>query len=186
MPSNTTVIQQPAFSPIPVGQDIIYTVSNTYILATQERVKYVAKVWISTASINPFVDTPIGTFKTTPNNRGVGVFNFRQLAESYVKSDNLAAKNSEYKTVAVQPEFRDVPIHNIDKYSLSTNLVKNFLVQFSVEYLGAQDCAGSQDPEIVRIACGSESNAADQRLYIMNGYIKHSDVLNWGTFPNNS
>tara|TARA_R100000742_G_C4279202_1_gene103195 strand:- start:3042 stop:4520 length:1479 start_codon:yes stop_codon:yes gene_type:complete len=186
MPSTTSIIQQPAFSPIPVGQDIIYTVSNTPILATQERVKYVAKVWISTLSINPAADTPIGTFKTTPNNRGTGVFNFRQLAESYVKSDNLAAKNSQYKTAFVAPESRDVPIHNIDKYSVSTNLVKNFLVQFSVEYLGATDCAGSQDDDVVRISCGSESNAADQRLYIMNGYIKHSDVLNWGAFPNNS
>lgn len=184
MPSNTTIIQQPAYSPIPVGQDIIYSVANHPILATQERVKFVAKVWISTLSININTDTPIGTFKTTPNNRGVGIFNFRQLTESYVKADNLAAKNSQYKTTFVAPEARDVPIHNIDKFSINTNLVQNFLVQFSVEYLGATDCAGSQDDDVVRISCGSESNAADQRLYIMNGYIKHSDRLSWGAAPN--
>jgi hypothetical protein len=91
----------------PVGQDLIFVVSNSEQarpLINETRVKFVAEVYIgaSLASVNPTANTPIGTFKTTPNNAGVGMFDLRNVIENYVKADNMAAKGSKYKTTTTQ------------------------------------------------------------------------------------
>ena len=83
----TVIEQEPLFTRMPVGQKIIYTVSNSTIVATELRVKFVARVYI-TSGLPPVlgVDTPIGTFKTIPNNKGVGIFDFSELISNYVSS----------------------------------------------------------------------------------------------------
>jgi hypothetical protein len=84
----------------PVGQDLIFAVSNQTAVANETRVKFVAEVYIGTsiAAVSPTGNTPIGTFKTTPNNAGVGMFDLRNVVENYVKADNMAANGSAYKT----------------------------------------------------------------------------------------
>ena len=80
--------QQPQASFItPVGQDLIFVVSNGTAVLNETRVKFVAEVYIgaSLAAVNPTANTPIGTFKTTPNNAGVGMFDLRNVIENYVK-----------------------------------------------------------------------------------------------------
>ena len=90
--------QSPIGQPLPVGQDLIYVVSNTSVVANETRVKFVAEVYIETTAPNPTANTPVGTFKTTPNNAGVGMFDLRNVIENYVKADNMAANGSKYKT----------------------------------------------------------------------------------------
>ena len=88
--------QQPLYTSvtgqIPVGSDIIFAVSNMTIVAQQLKVKFVAEVHISSGT-PPNLNTTnslVGTFKTTPNNKGVGIFNFSNIVENYVKADNMA------------------------------------------------------------------------------------------------
>jgi hypothetical protein len=152
----------------PVGQDLIFVVSNQTAVLNETRVKFVAEVYIGTslATATPIGNTPIGTFKTTPNNAGVGMFDLRNVVENYVKADNMAANGSKYKTTTTSAAARH-PIHLIDKFSLNTNLGRYMLVRFSVEYL-----VGTT----VQIDTNTRANSSP--LFIFNGYVKHTDVLN--------
>jgi hypothetical protein len=152
----------------PVGQDLIFVVSNDTAVLNETRVKFVAEVYIGTsqAAVNPTANTPIGTFKTTPNNAGVGMFDLRNVVENYVKADNMAADGSKYKTTLTSSTARH-PIHLIDQYSLNTNLGRYMRVRFSVEYL-----VGTT----VEINTNTQANSSS--FFIFNGYVKHTDVLN--------
>jgi hypothetical protein len=160
--------QQPQASFItPVGQDLIFVVSNDTAVLNETRVKFVAQVYVgaSLAAVNPTANTPIGTFKTTPNNAGVGMFDLRNVIENYVKADNMAARDSAYKTTTTSITARH-PVHLIDKFSLNTNLCRYMSVRFSVEYL-----VGTT----VEIDINTQANSNAYILF--NGYVKHTDIL---------
>jgi hypothetical protein len=168
MPAPSIIEQSPIGLYIPVGQDLIFVVSNQTAVANETRVKFVAEVYIGTsvAAVNPSANTPIGTFKATPNNAGVGMFDLRNVVENYVKADNMAADGSAYKTTVTSDSVRH-PVHLIDKFSLNTNLCRYMRVRFSVEYL-----VGTT----VEIDTNTQVNS--QGSIIFNGYVKHTDILN--------
>jgi hypothetical protein len=151
---------------LPVGQEIIYTVSNSAIVSGFTGVKFIAEVFISgNTPTNPnFITDLVGTFKTTPNNAGVGMFDFRPIIESFVNADNLAREGSSYKTV-LNTANRNVPMHLIDKFSGSTNTIRYFQVKFSVEYIDALGNLVSSDEIIAGLTL------------LFNGYLKHSNEL---------
>ena len=180
--ANSIIEQQPSKTVLPVGQDVIFVVSNDDAVANQVKVKFVAEVHINDGAIslsNP--DTRIGVFKTTPNNAGVGIFDFRNIVENYVKAEQLAGVNSTYK--GASSDGKNHPIHLIDKFSLQTDVLKYFAVQFKVEFLGAVDSAGNQDDNIVRVQAGTAANTG--AFKIINAYLKYTDVLSFSTDPNN-
>ena len=152
----------------PVGQDLIFVVSNQTAVANETRVKFVAEVYIGTsqAAVTPTGNTPVGTFKTTPNNAGVGMFDLRNVVENYVKADNMAANGSKYKGILTSDSVRH-PVHLIDKYSLNSNLCRYMIVRFSVEYL-----VGTT----VQIDTNTRQNSSLKLIF--NSYVKHTDVLN--------
>ena len=158
--------QSPIGQPLPVGQDLIYVVSNTTVVANETRVKFVAEVYIGTsqAAVTPTGNTPVGTFKTTPNNAGVGMFDLRNVVENYVKADNMAADGSAYKTTTTSTTARH-PIHLIDKFSLNTNVARFMCIRFSVEWLDATTAQIESTQIIVATKI------------LINGYLKYSDVL---------
>ena len=165
----TIIEQAPLYPTLPVGQDVMFSVSNNLIVANQIKVKFIAEVHISSSlPPNTAVATDvIGTFKTTPNNAGVGMFDFRPIIESYVKTDNLSARGSEYKVVGAST----YPLHIIDKFSLNNNIIKYLTIQFRVQYLD-QDPASSTYNEIIQV------QAENSDLYtVFNGYLKYTDEL---------
>ena len=101
--ANSIIEQSPLYEFLPVGQDIIYVVSNATAVATETKVKFGVEVHISSNVINVATTTDvIGTFKTTPNNAGVGIFDLQSILEGYVSSDNLGSTSgngSTYKGV---------------------------------------------------------------------------------------
>ena len=176
--ANSIIEQKPLYEQLPVGQEIIYVVSNDDAVANQTKVKFIAEVHIS--GENPPVlsstDDIIGTFKTTPNNAGVGIFDFRNIVENYVKADNMAADGSAYKTTTTSADTPHA-LHLIDKFSLNNHVVSYLRIQFKVEYLNTTT-------NIVETAAGT---AIDSDLSsIFNGYLKYTDVLNLGSSPNAS
>ena len=167
----TTIEQKPLYNPLPVGQDIIFTLSNSTIVTTYYNVKFVAEVFISGGvPPNTNVNTDlIGTFKAAPNNAGVGMFDFSAVVENYVKADNLAAIGSYYKTSIVTATSQPVPpLHLIDKYSKNNHAIKWLTIKFSVE--GSTTLTG-----IPTIIAGEGVNSIDYRIF--NGYLKHTDQL---------
>ena len=168
----TLIEQNPLYDQIVVGQDIIFTVSNTGIVSGESNVKFIAEVHISNnLPPNPSVNTDvIGTFKTTPNNAGVGIFDLSPVLESFVKSDNLAGYNSDYK-LTEQGANSIVPIHLIDKYSRNRNALSYLAIQFKIEYTDTDGFIVTTDP------VNSDS------YNIFNGYLKYTDILDLADTP---
>ena len=155
-----TINQKPLYTLNPVGQELIFTIEDSAVVGTYYNVKYVAEVHIAEADITLSSSTAIGTFKTTPNNAGVGMFDFRPIAESYVSPDNQGALGSEYKLDAILH-----PLALIDKYSLNDNIVRYIKIRFKVE--GALEATA----EVL------ELDSEDSVQYtLINGYLKHTDV----------
>ena len=163
----TTIEQKPLYDELVVGQDVIFSVSNTPIVSGFTGVKIIAEVFISNASApNPSVNTDlVGTFKTTPNNSGVGMFDFRPIIESFVSTDNLARVGSSYKG-STNTTDTNVPIHLIDRYSGNKNIIRYFAVKFTTEYVDS-------DGDIVVDGTTDISS----NLTIFNGYLKYTDGL---------
>ena len=162
----TTIEQEPLYPQLPVGQEVIFVISNSTIVASQINVRFVADVYISdTTAISPTTTTiPTATFKTTPNNAGVGIFDFRQIVENYVSADNMAFNDSKYKTVVTTNDTPH-PIHLINQYSRNKNAVRWLTIQFKTQYIDANGDTIINTPE----------NSVDYQ--IINGYLKYTDIL---------
>jgi len=164
--ANTIIVQQPRHSTLPVGQDIIFAVSNNLTVANKLKVKFIAEVHISSNTLPvPGTSThSVGTFKTTPNNAGVGMFDFRPIVESYVKADNLAAQGSKYKLEPTS-NLKRHPLHLIDQFSKNTNCVIYLMIEFSIQYFTAEN-------ELVTL-----KPIVSKAYTVFNGYLKYSDIL---------
>ena len=155
---------------IPVGQQVVFSVEDAFQVQNRYNVKYVAEVHIGTSPINLSVATQlVASFKTTPNNAGVGIFDLQSILEGYVSSDNLGSTSgngSTYKGVTYT-NSKSHPIHLIDKYARTDNSVKYFAIQFTVE--------GSFNPTSSVQQLGNAVNSAQ---YIMfNGVLQYDNYL---------
>lgn len=163
----TIIEQAPLFTQTPVGQEVIFVVSNSNIVSTKTRVKFQAEVHISNtfAPNTAVVDDVVGTFKTTPNNAGVGIFDLSSVVENYVSADNMARLGSSYKGTTTDDDNRH-PIHLIDKYSGNVNAIRYLVIQFKTEYF---DTTTNQ---LVQV------EAVNSSLFqIFNGYLSYADKL---------
>jgi hypothetical protein len=171
----TTITQFPKFTYVPVGQDIIFIASNLAILTTPDfiNVKYIAEVHISDALlVNPASNIDVvGTFKTTPNNAGVGIFNFRSIVESYLNTDNNAKANSSFKEV-LNTDLH-TPLHLIDKFSGNNNSFRYLFVKFKVEYIDNDSSSATFGDLITPTSAFANSNSYN----LFNAYLKYSDEL---------
>jgi len=164
----TQIAQKPLFNELPVGQEVIFVVSNNAIVAGFTNVRFIADVYISdTIPVTPTTTSvPTATFKTTPNNAGVGIFDFKQVVESYVGADNMAYDFSEYKGVSTTDNTPH-PIHLIDKYSRNKKAARWLTIQFKTQYT---DASG----EVVTPQVEFE---VSENYQIFNGYLKYTDEL---------
>ena len=168
----TLIEQKPLYTQLPVGQEVIFVVSNNTIVATQTNVRFIADVYISDTipSSVTTTSTPTATFKTTPNNAGVGIFDFKQVVENYVSADNMAANFSEYKGVTTSNDTPH-PLHLIDKYSKNKKGARWLTIQFKTQYTDASGDVVT--PEALFAV------SVDYQMF--NGYLKYSDILTMGT-----
>ena len=163
----TIIEQAPLFPQTPVGQEVIFVVSNSNIVSTKTRVKFQAEVHISNtfAPVTASSSDVVGTFKTTPNNAGVGIFDLSSVVENYVSADNMARIGSSYKGTTTTDDDRH-PIHLIDKYSGNVNAIRYLVIQFKTEYF---DTTTNQ---LVQV------EAVNSSLFqIFNGYLSYADKL---------
>ena len=157
------ITQHPLYTLNPVGQEVIFTALDASIVSTYYKVKYIAEVHISTVDIDLATSTAlVGTFKTTPNNAGAGIFDFSSIVESFVSPDNLAASGSEYKSNSISH-----PLHLTDKLSLNDNVVRYLKIRFKIE--GSTTATGNV--ELI------EDSADSNQYTLFNGYLKHTDIL---------
>ena len=175
--ANIVIEQKPLYQLMPVAQPIIYTVSDNTLVATKERVKFIAEVYVS-KDLAQFTSNPsdvrVATLKTTPNNAGVGMFDIRPIVESYVKAENLAnGENSGVYSGTVASTFKGqeftdnikFPLHVIDQFSLANEVGVFFTVTFKIEYL---------DGNSVII---DDNIMVSPNYYGFNGYVKNEQIL---------
>ena len=162
----TIIEQKPLYPQVPVGQEVIFVVSNNTIVGSQTNVRFIADVYISNTTPSSISTStiPAATFKTTPNNAGVGIFDFKQVVENYVSADNMAANISSYKGTATTDNTPH-PLHLIDKYSRNKKAARWLTIQFKTQYTDANG-----DIQIVDL-----HNSIDYLIF--NGYLKYSDEL---------
>ena len=166
----TLIEQHPLYDTLPVGQDVIFTLSNHFVVTTETNVKFIAEVYIDKSPIVPSTGVGyVGQFKTTPNGAGRGMFNFKPIIESYVNADNLANISSNYKGTFIG-NTNPTPVHLVDEFSRNKNITKYFAVVFRIEYLDT-----TATPPVIVV--GHSSTVSDE-MKIFNGYLKHSDILN--------
>ena len=163
--------QKPLYYTLPVGQDIVFSVSDNAIVANNFNVKFVARVYVGNNNANLNNTTPVAVLKTTPNNAGVGIFSMQPVLESFVKPDNNGTdlqNGSKYKLVSYS-DTTPHPIHLIDQYALAENATKYFIVEFSLEF----------SPTIDGVVTIDETNKILSEPYLFyNGYLNYDDVLN--------
>jgi hypothetical protein len=158
---------------LPVGQQIIFTVEMASAIQTKWNVKYIAEVHVSATPINLSTnDALVATFKTTPNNSGRGIFDFRSLFESYVSADNKgkaagATSISEYKEVPYSFSTPH-PIHVIDKFCRSQNANRYFAIQFKAE--------GSSSATAPVLPIANSAENTDQFTFF-NGVLQQDNYL---------
>jgi hypothetical protein len=169
----TLIEQKPLYTQLPVGQEVIFVVSNNTIVASQLNVRFIADVYISdtTATSPTTTSIPTATFKTTPNNAGVGIFDFKQVVENYVSADNMAGNNSKYKAITTTDDTPH-PLHLIDKYSRNKKTARWLTIQFKTQYTDATS-GDVVTPETLFTV------SVDYQIF--NGYLKYSDILTMGT-----
>ena len=166
-----SIDQQPLYKILPIGQQVMFSVSNNTVVANKFKVKFVAEVYVSNTAITWSASELIGTFKTTPNNAGVGIFNLRPILESFVSPDNEPSSLAEYKLVDFN--VAEFPIHLIDKFSQSDKSIKFFAVRFLNEYADtATEAVGAPTDDVDSV-----------QFTFFNGVLQYDDVL---TLENNN
>ena len=167
----TTIEQEPLYPQLPVGQEVIFVVSNNTIVSGFTNVRFIADVYISDNNPTAISSTsvPIATFKTTPNNAGVGIFDFKQVVENYVSADNMAATQSSYKGITTTDDTPH-PIHLIDKYTRNKKTARWLNIEFKTQYTDANGDVQIDTP-----------TPTNNNYQIFNGYLKYSDILTMGT-----
>ena len=131
--------QRPLYNTLPVGQDIIFTVSDNTIVATKFRVNFTAQVYVADeVSSLGLASSLVANLKVTPNNKGVGIFSLQSILESYVEPQQegvnyLSTSISKFKGIDYSLD-NPHPIHLIDKYCVNTNNTRYFQISFNIDY----------------------------------------------------
>ena len=161
---------------MPTGEKIIFAVEdNTAIVNVKS--KYIAKVYISDSISTILTTDTTATLKVNPNAKGVGIFDLSTVLDNYVNVDYLgggiglsgSSNTSSFKGTDYS-DNKPHDIHLIDDWSCNQNAVRYFTVEFYTEYADT-----ISDPVVV-----DESMKLRSADYIIfNGYLDHSDTLNY-------
>ena len=173
------IIQKPLYKMLATDEEIIFVVEDNSVVVGNFRVKFIAEVYVSSYTGNPFNTTnptasKIATLKVVPNNEGVGIFDLSRILEAYVSPDYLGgetivAGGVQYHTQYNQDDYSDKKphsIHQIDKWSLNRNAVRLIGVKFSAEFATSQTGTLTTTTQI-----------PSERYYIHNAVRQEDDTL---------
>ena len=187
------VEQKPLYKTLAAGQEVVFVINESTgnIVTQQENVNYTALLRVHTTQASSVSDT-IGTFKATPNDAGVGIFDFSTILENYVSPDYNGAdatiaqgqtSTSTWRGVDFENNGRQQayhPLHIIDRYCTAQNSIKYFSVFFGMEYLGGDLTTPNQvsnDPNLL---------AFSDIMLMFNGVLYDTDILTYGGLLSNS
>jgi hypothetical protein len=174
-----SIDQEPLYELAPVGFPLIWVVSDASVVANYFNVSYAAEVYISKVPVTFLSSELVGTFKTTPNNAGSGIFDFSSIVEAYVKADNLAYTQAQFKANPVATATDTFPIHLINKYSRNTNSI----VYLKIRFVAYGATLANEAP----VQINDQDVSTERQMF--NAYIKETDnidsALNYFGFNTN-
>tara|TARA_Y100001973_G_C5201452_1_gene338019 strand:+ start:843 stop:2261 length:1419 start_codon:yes stop_codon:yes gene_type:complete len=161
--------QKPKYQLLPTGERIIFTVYDARVL-THFKVKYVAEVYIQNDKASL---VKRATLKVTPNSKGKGIFDFSNVADSYVSPDyqggqvleNSGSDESHVDNTPFTVRYHD--IHRIDEYCTAKESIKYLTVLFFFE--GASTSNGN-------VSLDNTPTTSNDYL-IFNGVLYDTDIL---------
>jgi len=177
------IIQKPLYKMLAANEEIIFVVEDNANVIGNFKVKFIAEVYVTSSgnAASTLSADKVATLKATPNNAGVGIFDFSRILEAYVSPDYLGGETTytggtQYYSKANQFNYSYIPhaIHQIDKFSNSRNGVKNFAIKFSIEYATSQ--TGT-----LTTAAGTTSGG----YYLHNAVRQEDDKLGYETLTGN-
>ena len=169
--------QQPRYQLLPVGQPVVFAVSENTTIVNKYNVKFLCKIYVhwKTSGLTNSAQQ-VAVVKATPNNKGRGIFDISSILENYVSPDykggmvnpDNSSDGSEYKEV----QYSDTtphPIHLIDKFSTGRNIIKYFRVRFNIEY--------SDDPDGALQLYASAYQTHPNIYLFFNGVLQNNQKL---------
>ena len=160
-----TIEQKPGASVIPVGQEVIFSISDATTLASHHNVRFYCEVMFS--STTEALQSKIVTLKTTPNAAGSGIFDIRRALESQLSADyTLDDANSNVRFKGVTG-VEDAPIHHIAQFTTSKNISGSFTCNFYVK------ASTSPRGTVVKIGTTQSSDS----IMVYNGVPGSDDIL---------
>ena len=175
------ITQSPLYKMVASNEEIIFVVEDRPLVAgsflnPHYKVKFIAEIYLTTEgnASSTLSSDKIATLKASPNNAGVGIFDFSRILEAYVSPEYLGGHTLDWngtprytkKDGASYTDSQPHSIHQIDEFSLVRNSVKNFAIRFSIEF------ATSQTGTVSTVA---GLTSAD--YYIHNAVRQEDDVL---------
>tara|TARA_R110000744_G_scaffold87548_1_gene170946 strand:- start:2981 stop:4393 length:1413 start_codon:yes stop_codon:yes gene_type:complete len=136
-----TLEQNVAHKQMPVGTDWVFTISSNNVIGNY-KFKYIADLHIDNAGSGFKI-----RLKFSPNATGNGIINISNILEQYVSPDNLggfiSGYEAQFKGVDSAPGL-EMPIHCIDKLSLTTTNVQRLTIKWGEEYAGNSTSAPTE------------------------------------------
>jgi hypothetical protein len=173
--------QKPLYKMVAADEEIIFVVEDNANVrgapgTPHYKVKFIAEIYLTIGgnATSTLPSDKIATLKASPNNAGVGIFDFSRILEAYVSPDYLGGETIfwsgvQYYSKYNQSNYSDArphSIHQIDEFSNSRKGVRNFAIKFSIEF------ATSQTGTLSTVA-GLTSDA----YYIHNAVRQEDDTI---------
>ena len=170
-----TITQTPKYLLVPAYSQIIFAVKDLNSVVNKFNVQYIAKLRLSNDRSNLNQSTEIAKLKTTPNSKGVGIFDFSNIIQSFVESDNLGGVvginspvNNSFSQYKTDP-FNNNPhsIHIIDKFAANQNSLRVFEIHFKIQFSDTQTGTVVEQTGVKKSA----------KFFVYNGTLQEEDVL---------
>lgn len=174
------VEQQPAFNTFAAGQQLIYVVNeDTGIVFNNDLVKINALLIISRN--DNFTDTIHNSaYSSTPNDKGVAVFDFGPVIENYVKPQYNGVLSA---APSAASSFQGLPyddrlgyhaVHQIDHYCYGPEVVMYVSIGFTIEFLGG-------DPNNPNLVAENGMYAQSTTAFTFNGVQYETDNFSYAS-----
>ena len=167
------ITQHPLYRMLAADEEIIFVVEDNVNVVGNFKVKFIAELYVTKLgnATSLLLGDKVATLKVTPNSKGVGIFDFSRILESYVSPEYLGGEtlSPTFFTTYNQINYSDKSphsIHQIDEFSLSRKSVRNFAINFSIEY------ATTRTGTVI-----SGSGVTSRSYYIHNAVRQEDDIL---------
>tara|TARA_R110002050_G_scaffold44127_6_gene105243 strand:- start:1308 stop:2699 length:1392 start_codon:yes stop_codon:yes gene_type:complete len=150
-----TINQVPAKQEVPLGQKILFSVSDTTVVATYYNVRYYCDIYFSHEVVGTAYK--ISTLKTTPNSSGYGIFDLHSSLESMIKSPTVIDDTNANIMWLGSNGIEGAPVHYVAKTTNMKESTGLFYCNFYVK--------GSSTPSDASAVIGATVTSSTYTLH---------------------